>query len=200
MSRVILFGFNPDTNEPLDSRMVVETVADRDAMNQQVLFEGLITYVKEDNTIYVYEGLTWRSLIGLTPEQAALIAEIPSKSTVVPILGNGDLVNELTIDGITYRIGGNIGPVGPRGPAGAGAGGAAFYGFFKGDDVTIDPDTGIVQDHNHLYLDYYTIDPDENMPVSKYNLGINEGSWENQPQGYTYTNVDGNLIQTFNTI
>ena len=198
MSRVILFGFDPDTNEPLDSRMVVETVADRDDLNQQVLFEGLITYVKEDNTIYIYEGISWRALVGLTPEQAALIAEIPSKSTVVPILGNGDLVNELTIDGITYVIGGNIGP---RGPAGIpGNGGPAFYGFFRGDDVTIDPDTGIVQDRNHLYLDYYIEDPDENTPVSKYNLGINEGSWVNQPHGYTYTNVNGNLIQTFNTI
>ena len=193
MSRVILFGLNPDTNEPLDSRMVVETMEDRDNINPQVIFQGLITYVKENNTIYVYSGIAWDALIGLTQEQIDLIATIPSKSTVVPVIGNNQLVTALIIDGVTYRLGGGSG-------GGSGGGAPAFYGFFRGDNVTIDPDTGLVQDYNNLYLDYYIEDPSENQPVTKYNLGINEGSWENQPQGYTYTNVDGNLIQTFNNI
>ena len=128
-TRVILFGFNPDTNEPLDSRMVVETMEDRDNINPQVIFQGLITYVKENNTIYVYSGIAWNALIGLTQEQIDLIATIPSKSTVVPVIGNNQLVTALIIDGVTYRLGGAAG--------GGGGGGTSTIVLGTAGEVTV---------------------------------------------------------------
>ena len=60
--RSILFGLLPDTNDPLDGRTVVDTIAERDAINTQVIYEGLVIYVKETKLNYTLtntDPLTW---------------------------------------------------------------------------------------------------------------------------------------------
>ena len=91
MARTILFGFDPDTNEPLDSRLVVDTLAERDALNPQVIYEGMVVYVKETTfqyTLINLNPLDWDIYAGPTGPQG------PQGDT-------GDT--------------GNTGPSGPRG-------------------------------------------------------------------------------------
>ena len=60
--RSILFGLLPDTNDPLDGRTVADTIAERDAINPQVIYEGLVVYVKETKLNYTLtntDPLTW---------------------------------------------------------------------------------------------------------------------------------------------
>ena len=103
MSRVILFGFNPDTNEPLDSRLVVETIAERDALNTQILYTGLITYVSTEDEYYRYDG-TWKLLRTLTPEQVLDISQISSKSSVRSTVDANNFITALTINGETNTL------------------------------------------------------------------------------------------------
>ena len=72
MARTILFGFDPDTNEPLDSRLVVDTLAERDALNPQVIYEGMVVYVKETTfqyTLINLNPLDWDIYAGPTGPQ-----------------------------------------------------------------------------------------------------------------------------------
>ena len=121
MSRVILFGFNPDTNEPLDGRMVVETIADRDALNSQIKYAGLVTYVTDVDNYYSYDGANWHLLRTLTPEEVLELATVNSKSSVQPII-ESNLITALTIDGNTNTLvsgeQGIQGPIGLTGPQG----------------------------------------------------------------------------------
>ena len=57
MARTILFGFDPDTNDPLDSRLVVDTLAERDNLNSQIVYEGMVVYVKETTFQYTLINL-----------------------------------------------------------------------------------------------------------------------------------------------
>ena len=72
MARTILFGFDPDTNDPLDSRLVVDTLAERDALNSQIIYEGMVVYVKETTFQYTLINLTpmdWDIYAGPTGPQ-----------------------------------------------------------------------------------------------------------------------------------
>ena len=65
--RPILFGLLPDTNDPLDGRLVVDTIADRDSINTQVIYEGMVVYVKSNKTNYTLIDttvLTWKEYEG----------------------------------------------------------------------------------------------------------------------------------------
>ena len=118
MSRVILFGFNPDTNEPLDGRIVVETIAERDALNPQIKYSGLVTYVTDVDNYYSYDGSNWNLLRTLTPEEVLELATVNSKSSVEPIIDSG-FITALTIDGTTTTlVSGSQGPQGERGAQG----------------------------------------------------------------------------------
>ena len=46
-------GFNILNRDPIDSRTAVGTIADRDGLDYFSLFEGLICYVSESQTVYV---------------------------------------------------------------------------------------------------------------------------------------------------
>ena len=72
MARTILFGFDPDTNDPLDSRLVVDTLAERDNLNSQIVYEGMVVYVKETTFQYTLINLTpmdWDIYAGPTGPQ-----------------------------------------------------------------------------------------------------------------------------------
>ena len=53
-------GFDLGAKKPLDSRDIVETIEERDAhvINNRA-YEGMIVYVKETKTFYVYNGTDW---------------------------------------------------------------------------------------------------------------------------------------------
>ena len=91
MARTILFGFDPDTNDPLDSRLVVDTLADRDALNSQIIYEGMVVYVKETKFQY--------TLINLTPMDWDIYAGPTGPQGPIGLTGDT----------------GNTGPSGPRG-------------------------------------------------------------------------------------
>ena len=48
----IISSFTPTGNFPIDDRFVVDTIEDRD--NIKNVYDGLITYVKSNNTYYQY--------------------------------------------------------------------------------------------------------------------------------------------------
>lgn len=52
--------FTPTTPTPIDTRTVVETIAERNAIDATSLYEGLEVYVKEDKTKYRYNGTDWK--------------------------------------------------------------------------------------------------------------------------------------------
>ena len=119
MSRVILFGFDPDTNEPLDGRMVVETIVERDALNPQIKFAGLVTYVTTEDNYYSYDGANWHLLRTLTPEEVVDVSTISSKSSVSATLDDNNFIIALDIDGnVNDLASGNQGPQGERGEKG----------------------------------------------------------------------------------
>ena len=75
MARTILFGFDPDTNDPLDSRLVVDTLAERDALNSQIIYEGMVVYVKETTFQYTLINLNpmdWDIYAGPTGPQGPI--------------------------------------------------------------------------------------------------------------------------------
>ena len=116
MSRVILFGFDPDTNEPLDGRMVVETIAERDALNPQIKFAGLVTYVTTEDNYYSYDGANWHLLRTLTPEEVVDVSTISSKSSVSATLDDNDFIVALDIDGnVNDLVSGSRGEQGIQG-------------------------------------------------------------------------------------
>lgn len=49
-------GFEISTNKPVDSRYVFDTIAERNALDTLLIYEGLVTYVKEDKTAYVFSS------------------------------------------------------------------------------------------------------------------------------------------------
>ena len=75
MARTILFGFDPDTNDPLDSRLVVDTLVERDNLNSQIVYEGMVVYVKETTFQYTLINLTpmdWDIYAGPTGPQGPI--------------------------------------------------------------------------------------------------------------------------------
>jgi hypothetical protein len=56
MPIVLNDGFSLLTALPIDTRYVIDTLAERDAMNPLVRYEGLSVYVKEDQIKYILKG------------------------------------------------------------------------------------------------------------------------------------------------
>ena len=53
-------GFDLGAKKPLDSRDVVDTIAERDAhVTENRAYEGMTVYVKEDKKVYRYDGQKW---------------------------------------------------------------------------------------------------------------------------------------------
>ena len=75
-------GFDVGAKTPLDSKSVVQTIAERDAfVTDNLVYEGLEVYVKDTGHKYRYNGTSWIDLDtqsgsesgtgeGLTTEQA----------------------------------------------------------------------------------------------------------------------------------
>ena len=58
-------GFDLGAKAPLDSRSVVNTIAERDAhVTNNRAYEGMIVYVIEDKKTYQYTGTEWKELVG----------------------------------------------------------------------------------------------------------------------------------------
>lgn len=56
MPVVVPFGFDVNTEEPIDKRFVVEDLTERNAIDPFVRYEGLATYVKAEQTKYILKG------------------------------------------------------------------------------------------------------------------------------------------------
>lgn len=55
----LLSGFDPGSNVPLDNRTVVTNYSDLATIPSIQLYEGLCTYVENDDAYYYYDGSTW---------------------------------------------------------------------------------------------------------------------------------------------
>lgn len=67
-------SFSPSGSFPIDDRMVVDTIEDRDNISNTYI--GLITYVKSDNTYYQYTEKGW--IVGIP--KIHYVSGIPNKS------------------------------------------------------------------------------------------------------------------------
>ena len=131
MARTILFGFDPDTNDPLDSRLVVDTITDRDSINSQVIYEGMVVYVKEDQTNYTLTNVTSLTWIKYEGPQGPQGETGPTGSTGnVGATGPRGIQGESGSQGLKGDTGttgekgdtgekGETGGIGGRGPTGA---------------------------------------------------------------------------------
>ena len=55
-------GFDLGAKKPLDSRDIVDTIKERDLhVAENRAYEGMTVYVKEDKTVYRYDGNNWIS-------------------------------------------------------------------------------------------------------------------------------------------
>ena len=58
-------SFDLDEKVPLDSRITVATIADRDAhVTENRAYEGMLVYVEADKTLYQYIDSLWKPLLG----------------------------------------------------------------------------------------------------------------------------------------
>ena len=58
-------GFDLGAKAPLDSRITVATIADRDAhVTGNRAYEGMLVYVEADKTLYQYVNSSWKPLLG----------------------------------------------------------------------------------------------------------------------------------------
>ena len=58
-------SFDLDVKVPLDSRITVATIADRDAhVTENRAYEGMLVYVEADKTLYQYIDSLWKPLLG----------------------------------------------------------------------------------------------------------------------------------------
>ena len=119
MARTILFGFDPDTNDPLDSRLVVDTLVERDNLNPQIIYEGMVVYVKETTFQYTLINLNpmdWDIYAGPTGPQGPIGLTGDTGSTGAD--GPRGLQGEKGDTGLTGPQG-ERGLIGPTGEAGA---------------------------------------------------------------------------------
>ena len=52
-------GFDVGASTPIDNRTIVGTIADRDAININILYEGIVVYVIENKLHYQYVESAW---------------------------------------------------------------------------------------------------------------------------------------------
>lgn len=61
----ITAGFNYPAEKPIDDRFVVQVKSDLDDLvTNNVAYIGLIVYVTDEKSVYVYDGVTWNVMQG----------------------------------------------------------------------------------------------------------------------------------------
>lgn len=73
-------GFKLQAKAPLDGRVVVDTITDRDALvTENGAYEGMVVYVKADKTLYKLDGTTNEDWSAIGGDVAADLGELTSR-------------------------------------------------------------------------------------------------------------------------
>ncbi len=118
-------GFDYGAKSPLDSRITVETIEERNLhVAENRAYEGMLVYVKEDNTLYRYSNGRWE-IIPTKEDIPTKISDLEndndfiSKNEVDEILKDTDFISKDEIDEILKDVdldGGNCAYVGEAMP------------------------------------------------------------------------------------
>ena len=75
-------GFKLQAKAPLDARLVVNTIADRDLLvTENGAYEGMVVYVKADHTLYKLDGTTVADWSAIGGDVAADHGQLEGEST-----------------------------------------------------------------------------------------------------------------------
>ena len=86
-------GFKLQAKNPLDGRLVVDSIADRDALiTENGAYEGMVVYVKADKTLYKLDGTTASDWSAIGGDVAADLGELTGRVSAVE--GNIDTIEE----------------------------------------------------------------------------------------------------------
>ena len=73
-------GFKLQAKVPLDGRLVVDSITDRDALvTENGAYEGMVVYVKADNTLYKLDGTTNSNWSAIGGDVAADLGELTGR-------------------------------------------------------------------------------------------------------------------------
>ena len=73
-------GFKLQAKTPIDGRLVVDTIADRNALvTENGAYEGMVVYVKADNTLYKLDGTTNSDWSAVGGDVAADLSELSTR-------------------------------------------------------------------------------------------------------------------------
>ena len=73
-------GFKLQAKNPLDGRLVVDSIADRDALiTENGAYEGMVVYVKADKTLYKLDGTTTSDWSAIGGDVAADLGELEGR-------------------------------------------------------------------------------------------------------------------------